>query len=205
MLYIGKTPKGKFPYTWQFWNIKIPKPPYISSLKIIGFLHFFKFWGPSEKNYNLQSLMITLFISGIVLSVHIYIHKHDPDPVSMYDSSPTHLGFSPRLPPSQGGWNNCLTCKTTMVCKWDIWRLETQQWYEDVSFQWNEKLPLLVLPLNRSFSKLSNQLFQYLFLSLSLESQMYSGLGGIPGNLAVSEEDRGDMRCVVLVISHLSF
>ena len=49
MLYIGKTPKGKFPYTWQFWNIKIPKPAYVSSPKIIGFLHFFKFWGPSEK------------------------------------------------------------------------------------------------------------------------------------------------------------
>ena len=37
-------------HTWQFWNIKIPKPPYISSLKIIGFLHFLNFLGPSEKN-----------------------------------------------------------------------------------------------------------------------------------------------------------
>ena len=40
------------------------------------------------------------------------------------------------------------------------------------------------------------QLFFYLLRSLSLESQMYSGLGGIPGNLAVSEEDRGNLRCV---------
>ena len=48
-------------HTWQFWNIKIPKPPYISSLKIIGFLHFLNFLGPSEKNYNPQSLMMTLY------------------------------------------------------------------------------------------------------------------------------------------------
>ena len=47
-------------HTWQFWNIKIPKPPYMRSLKIIGFLHFLNFLGSSEKNYNPQSLMITL-------------------------------------------------------------------------------------------------------------------------------------------------
>ena len=40
LLYIGKSSKGKIPCTWHFWNIKIPKPPYIKSLKIIGFLHF---------------------------------------------------------------------------------------------------------------------------------------------------------------------
>ena len=57
MLYIGKAPKGKFPHTWQLWDIKIPKPPYISSLKIIGFLHFLHFWDPSEKDYNLQSFL----------------------------------------------------------------------------------------------------------------------------------------------------
>ena len=33
----------------------------MSSQKIIGLLHFLKFLGPSEKNYNLQSLMITLY------------------------------------------------------------------------------------------------------------------------------------------------
>ena len=33
---IGKAPKGKIPRTWHFWNIKIPKPPYKRSLKIIG-------------------------------------------------------------------------------------------------------------------------------------------------------------------------
>ena len=37
------------------------KTPYISSLKIIGFLHFLNFLGPPENGYNLQSLMITLF------------------------------------------------------------------------------------------------------------------------------------------------
>ena len=60
LLYIGKSSKGKIPCTWHFWNIKIPKPPYISSLKIIGLLHFWKFLGPSEENYNLQSIWITL-------------------------------------------------------------------------------------------------------------------------------------------------
>ena len=34
--HIWKSLKGKIPRTWHFWNIKIPKPPYISSLKIIG-------------------------------------------------------------------------------------------------------------------------------------------------------------------------
>ena len=43
MLYIGKALKGKIPYTWHFWNINIPKPPYINSLIIIGLLHFLKF------------------------------------------------------------------------------------------------------------------------------------------------------------------
>ena len=62
LLCIGKSLKGKIPHTWHFSNIKIPKPPFISSLKIIGFLHFWKFWGPSEENYNLQSLWITLYL-----------------------------------------------------------------------------------------------------------------------------------------------
>ena len=63
MLYIGKSPKGKIPHTWHFWNIEIRKPPYVSSLKIIGLLHFFKFLGPSEENYNLQSLLALFDIS----------------------------------------------------------------------------------------------------------------------------------------------
>ena len=61
MLYIGKSPKGKIPHTWHFWNIKIPKPPYVSSLKIIGLLHLFIFLGSSKEIYNLQSLWITLY------------------------------------------------------------------------------------------------------------------------------------------------
>ena len=51
---------GKIPHTWHLGNIKIPKPPYISPLKIIGSLHFFKYLGPSEENYNPQFLWITL-------------------------------------------------------------------------------------------------------------------------------------------------
>ena len=62
MLYIGNAWRGKTPRTWHFWNIKIPKPPYISSLKIIELIHFWKILGPSEEIYNLQSLWITLYL-----------------------------------------------------------------------------------------------------------------------------------------------
>ena len=58
--YIGKSRKGKIPHTLHFSNIRIPKPPYISSLKIIRLLNFLNFLGLSEENYNLQSLWITL-------------------------------------------------------------------------------------------------------------------------------------------------
>ena len=58
--YIGKSWKGKIPHTWHFLNIRIPKPPYISSIKIIRLLNFLNFLGLSEENYNLQSLWITL-------------------------------------------------------------------------------------------------------------------------------------------------
>ena len=61
MLYIGNAWKGKTPRTWHHWNIKIPKPPCIRSLKINGLLCFWKFLGLSEENYNLQSLWITLY------------------------------------------------------------------------------------------------------------------------------------------------
>ena len=39
----------------------MPKPPYISPLKIIGLLHFLKLLCPPEENYNLQSLWINLY------------------------------------------------------------------------------------------------------------------------------------------------
>ena len=63
MLFIGKALKVKIPLTWHFWNIKIPKPPYKSSLEIIGLWHFLKNFGPSEKNYLWQSCWITLYLS----------------------------------------------------------------------------------------------------------------------------------------------
>ena len=63
-------------HTWQFWNIKIPKPPYISSLKIIGFLHFLNFLGPSEKNYNPQSLMITLYNDEVIKDLKKYVGRN---------------------------------------------------------------------------------------------------------------------------------
>ena len=62
MLWIRKASEGKIPYTWHFWNIKTPKPPYISSIKIIGFLHFLKLFGMLENNYLWQSFWITLYI-----------------------------------------------------------------------------------------------------------------------------------------------
>ena len=76
MLYIVNTSKGKTPRTWHLWNIKIPKPPYISSLKIIELLHFWKILGPSEEIYNPQSLWITLY--------HYYYYLK---PVSEYKRS----------------------------------------------------------------------------------------------------------------------
>ena len=48
-------------FTWTFWDIKISKPPYISSLKMVGFVHFSNFFIPSEKYYKLQSCWITLY------------------------------------------------------------------------------------------------------------------------------------------------
>ena len=35
-LFFGKALKVKIIHTWHFWNVKIPKPPYEISLKIIG-------------------------------------------------------------------------------------------------------------------------------------------------------------------------
>ena len=60
MLYIGKAPKGKIPHIWHLWNLKIPKPRYVSSLKTIGLLHLIVL-GASEKNYLWQCLWIILY------------------------------------------------------------------------------------------------------------------------------------------------
>ena len=48
--------------TWDTLGIKIPKPPYKSSLKMVGFVHFSNFLIPSEKYYKLQSCWITLYV-----------------------------------------------------------------------------------------------------------------------------------------------
>ena len=65
--FIGKSPKGKTPHTWHFLNLKIQKPPYTTSLKLIGSLHFFKTLSPSEENYNPQSLWIILYLLNCFL------------------------------------------------------------------------------------------------------------------------------------------
>ena len=56
----------------------------MSSLKIIGLLHFWGFLGPTEKNYNLQSLWITLYhfwastsyLGGELLGLLVYQPMH---------------------------------------------------------------------------------------------------------------------------------
>ena len=45
---------------WSLWDIKIPKPPHKSFLKIIGLGHFLQFLGSSERYCLLQLLLITL-------------------------------------------------------------------------------------------------------------------------------------------------
>ena len=44
-------------------GIKILKPPFISSLKMVGFVHFSNLLIPSEKYYNSQSFWITLYLN----------------------------------------------------------------------------------------------------------------------------------------------
>ena len=46
--------------TWSFWDIKIPKPPHKSFLKITGLGNFLHFLGSSERYYLLQLFLITL-------------------------------------------------------------------------------------------------------------------------------------------------
>ena len=66
MLCTKNTSKGKTPTPDTLERLKEPKPPYISSLKIIELLHFWKIWGPSEEIYNPQYLWITLYVSCIL-------------------------------------------------------------------------------------------------------------------------------------------
>ena len=62
ILHVGKTVKGKIFFTYLFWDIKISKPDYLPFLKMSEFCHFLKFSCLSERNYNLQSLWITLYL-----------------------------------------------------------------------------------------------------------------------------------------------
>ena len=48
--------------TWSFWDIKIPKQPHKSFLKITGLGNFLHFLGSSERYYLLQLLLITLYL-----------------------------------------------------------------------------------------------------------------------------------------------
>ena len=59
--HFGKTVKWKICSTWSLWDIKIPKPPHKSFLKIIELDHFLHFLGSSERYYLYQLLLITLY------------------------------------------------------------------------------------------------------------------------------------------------
>ena len=61
---------ARFFSTWLFWDIKIPKPPHKSFLKIIGLCHFLHFLGSSERYCLLQLLLTTLYsiCNGIFFS-----------------------------------------------------------------------------------------------------------------------------------------
>ena len=52
--------KARLVFIWLFWDIKISKPPYLPFPKMAEFCHFSYFSCLPEKNYNLQSLWITL-------------------------------------------------------------------------------------------------------------------------------------------------
>ena len=64
MLYIEKAPKGKTPNTWHFWSVKIPKPPYTTSVQIIGLLPWLKI-GLSEK------LLVTVVLDHPVQIIRV--------------------------------------------------------------------------------------------------------------------------------------
>ena len=72
--------------TWDTLGIKIPKPPYISSLKMVVFVHFSNYFIPSEKYYKLQSCWITLYQLCQQVKRHFKSH-------------------------SQSKWTKCLTIK----------------------------------------------------------------------------------------------
>ena len=52
---------------------------------MIGFLYFLKFLGPSEKKYNLQSLMITLYANHCLIIVSV---RAESVPRENYPMSP---------------------------------------------------------------------------------------------------------------------
>ena len=58
--HFSTTRKAKFVFTWLLWDIKISKPPYVTSLKMVELCHFLSFSDLSERNYNSQSFWITL-------------------------------------------------------------------------------------------------------------------------------------------------
>ena len=58
--HFSTTVKWKIWFSWSLWDIKIPKQPHKSFLKIIGLGHFLQFLGSSERYCLLQLLLITL-------------------------------------------------------------------------------------------------------------------------------------------------
>ena len=69
---LEKLQKGKIPHTWHFWNIKISKPPNISSLKSLGYSTFWNFWA-CQKQITCNSLFGSpcIFIRNVTFIIII--------------------------------------------------------------------------------------------------------------------------------------
>ena len=79
----------KIPLTWHFWNITIPKTPYISSLKSLGYCTFWNFWACQKKitfDILFGSPCINIFYSSQATWRYVAIN-----PYPLNGSSALHL------------------------------------------------------------------------------------------------------------------
>ena len=59
--HFGTTLKWGIFFTWRLQDIKISKPPYVPVPKMVQLCHFLSFLDLSERNYDWQFLLITLY------------------------------------------------------------------------------------------------------------------------------------------------
>ena len=79
----------KIPLTWHLWNITIPKTPYISSLKSLGYCTFWNFWACQKKitfDIFFGSPCTNIFYSSQATWRHVAIN-----PYPLNGSSALHL------------------------------------------------------------------------------------------------------------------